>query len=59
MAGWIGLALVVPALIDGWLQMKYDIESNNLRRLATGLMAGHGSILWTSWKVGFVLSYFA
>jgi len=55
--GWIGLTLMVPTLADGWVQMKYGVESNNARRAITGSMAGIGSIIWTSWKVNFVLEY--
>ena len=55
--GWLGLALIVPTVLDGWLQMKFDFESNNARRCVTGVMAGIGCIIWTSWKVNFVLEY--
>jgi len=55
--GWLGLALIVPTVLDGWLQMKFDFESNNARRVVTGLMAGIGCIIWTTWKVNIVLKY--
>lgn len=39
---WISVVLIVPLAIDGTLQYVKLIESNNIRRLLTGLMAGVG-----------------
>ena len=55
--GWIGLLIMAPTAVDGWIQMKYEIESNNTRRFVTGLIAGVGTIIWTSWKVNVVLKF--
>jgi len=43
--GWgvgISLLMFLPAVIDGSIQAFFDIESNNTRRLITGLMSGLG-----------------
>ncbi len=40
-----GLALLVPAGVDGGLQAAGRITSTNPRRLATGLLGGIGQIL--------------
>ena len=34
--------LLVPTIIDGVLQYKYEIASNNVRRVSLGLIAGIG-----------------
>jgi len=39
---WIWIALLIPCCIDGFRQYVMDIESNNLKRLITGLLAGIG-----------------
>ncbi|MCB9273614.1 MAG: DUF2085 domain-containing protein [Lewinellaceae bacterium] len=41
---WLSLALIVPTYADGALQAFYNWESNNRRRLVTGLMAGVGTM---------------
>jgi uncharacterized membrane protein len=38
------ILLVLPTVIDGWMQAKYDIESNNMRRFITGILNGIGSM---------------
>lgn len=45
---WITIALMLPTIIDGWVQAKYDIESNNARRVITGFLAGLGTMSLTS-----------
>ena len=38
------VCMLVPALIDGVVQMKTDYESNNIRRLWTGILLGFGTV---------------
>lgn len=38
------LLLLLPAIIDGGIQLIFKIESNNTRRFITGFMAGIGVI---------------
>lgn len=38
------LLLIVPMTIDGGMQLIFKIESNNLRRLITGILGGIGII---------------
>ena len=52
------LLLLLPATIDGGIQLIFKIESNNTRRFITGFMAGIGVIytlisihLFTVWWV--------
>lgn len=35
--------LIIPCLIDGILQYSFNIESNNFRRLISGILCGVGS----------------
>ena len=39
---WITLALMVPMIADGSIQMKTAYESTNPRRFLTGLLFGYG-----------------
>ncbi|GAA3518214.1 DUF2085 domain-containing protein [Aquimarina addita] len=34
--------LILPTYLDGLIQAYFDLESNNIRRVITGLMAGTG-----------------
>lgn len=36
--------LVLPMLVDGVLQLVWNVESNNIRRVITGFLAGTGII---------------
>lgn len=38
------LLLLIPMIVDGTIQQRYMIESNNLRRLITGILGGIGII---------------
>jgi uncharacterized membrane protein len=40
-----GLALLLPAALDGWLQLATRYRSGPARRLSTGLFAGFGQAL--------------
>ncbi|MCR9252839.1 MAG: DUF2085 domain-containing protein [bacterium] len=40
----VSICLILPTYIDGSIQMIFDIESKNYRRLITGLMAGVGTV---------------
>lgn len=40
--GLLSILLVAPTLIDGLMQYGMKIESNNLRRIITGFIAGFG-----------------
>lgn len=35
--------LVLPMLVDGVLQLVWNVESNNIRRVITGFLAGNGN----------------
>lgn len=39
---YVSLVLLVPMMIDGLIQLKWKVMSNNLRRLFTGLLFGFG-----------------
>lgn len=39
---WIPLALMVPMIADGFIQLKTRYESTNPRRFVTGLLFGYG-----------------
>ena len=41
---WITLALMVPMMADGVIQMKTRYESTNPRRFLTGLLGGYGGL---------------
>lgn len=58
------LLLVIPMIIDGSIQLVFKKESNNLRRLITGMFGGIGIIymfitihMFTVWWVTKVLYY--
>jgi uncharacterized membrane protein len=38
----IAILLVIPTAMDGALQARYNIPSNNLRRFVSGIVAGVG-----------------
>ena len=56
---WITLALMVPMMADGFIQMKTAYESTNPRRFFTGLMGGYGALtlfiisLIATYKLGY------
>lgn len=61
---WIPL-LIIPMIIDGGIQFIFKIESNNLRRLITGILGGTGIIylfinihMFTVWWVTKALQCF-
>ncbi len=37
-----GMLLLIPCTVDGTLQYYFYIESSNVRRIMTGLLAGMG-----------------
>lgn len=41
----VGLAMIAPTGIDGVIEYWFGVESNNPRRLITGLLAGVGCAL--------------
>lgn len=41
---WITVALLLPTYLDGLIQAFLKIESNNLRRVFTGFLAGVGVV---------------
>ena len=58
------LILLIPMIVDGCLQQIKGIESNNLRRLCTGVMGGIGIIylfinihMFTVWWVSKLICY--
>lgn len=58
------LLLIIPCIIDGGIQHIFKIESNNIRRLITGVLAGIGVIysfinlhIFTVWWVTKVLTF--
>ena len=53
---WLGLLLIPPAFYDGWKQMTTHYQSNNRRRLLTGIVSGFGMMLWTDTKINALFS---
>ena len=58
------LLLLIPMTVDGGIQHFKGIESNNLRRLVTGIMGGIGIIyvfisihMFTTWWLRLLLDY--
>lgn len=41
---WVTLALMLPTYLDGLVQAFLKLESNNLRRVVTGVLAGIGVV---------------
>ena len=41
---WLTILLIIPTYLDGIIQLKYNKESNNYRRLMTGIMGGIGTM---------------
>lgn len=39
------LLMIIPMALDGGIQIKFNYESNNLKRLLTGIMAGIGTVM--------------
>lgn len=39
---WVGIVLMIPLIIDSYLQYGLDLESTNFRRIITGLLTGFG-----------------
>ena len=61
---WL-LICILPMLVDGGIQFIFKIESNNFRRLITGMLGGIGIIflfrnihVFTVWWVTKVVQYF-
>ena len=56
---WIPLALMVPMIADGFIQLKTRYESTNPRRFVTGLLFGYGALtlfilsLAATYKLGY------
>jgi uncharacterized membrane protein len=46
---WPALLLLLPAYIDGVAQYEYRVESNNVRRVWTGLLLGVGLVTFWRW----------
>ena len=58
------LLMLIPMIVDGGLQHFKNIESNNLRRLFTGILGGIGIIyvfisihMFTTWWLTLLLDY--
>ena len=45
-AMWIGLLMLVPMTVDGTVQRVTSYESNNIRRLITGILWGVGFVVF-------------
>jgi len=50
---WLSLALVAPLVLDGGTQALGWRTSNNRLRLATGLVAGVGEIMFIVWALSY------
>lgn len=55
----LNLILMIPMLLDGFIQLLTDYESNNFKRISTGFLFGYAicnifliSIIFT-WKCGY------
>lgn len=46
---FVSACLIVPLVVDGTVQHVFGIESNNMRRLITGILGGFGvgACVWT------------
>ena len=58
------LLFIIPMTVDGIIQLKLKIESNNIRRLITGLLGGIGIVylfinihIFTVWWVTKFMHY--
>ena len=58
------LLLIIPMIIDGWIQFIFKIESNNFRRFITGILGGIGIIylfisihIFTVWWIKIFLNW--
>ena len=54
-AVWMALALMVPMVADGFIQMKTAYESTNPRRFLTGLLGGCGAV--TLFVISLIATY--
>ena len=54
-AVWMALALMVPTMADGFIQMKTAYESTNPRRFLTGLLGGCGAV--TLFVISLIATY--
>lgn len=52
---WLGLLLMVPMVIDGFVQLKTSYESTNLRRFVTGSLFGYA--FWALLMLSFVATF--
>ena len=52
---WIPLALMVPMIADGFIQLKTRYESTNPRRFLTGLLGGCGAV--TLFVISLIATY--
>ncbi len=51
----LGLALIVPMIFDGFLQLLTSYESTNPKRLLSGLLFGPGLAIILAWILRLVL----
>ena len=52
---WVGLLLLLPLVIDGFVQLKTSYESTNPRRFVTGLLFGYA--FWALLLRSFVAAF--
>ena len=42
---WVAIVILIPMVIDGFVQMLTAYESNNRRRFITGVLFGYGLVM--------------
>ncbi len=54
---WISIILLIPMLLDGGIQYFTHYESNNIKRLITGLLGGIGIVFFLYYVVSLGIAH--